>query len=105
MSNLGLCHSFGTGQDNKNSSLENLDTWQVEEDDYEEDVFWDSKHVYATDYLEAELTVNSVQYIETLKHLTIHVYCVQQSTEPIIVQHDNALPNISHCLLYTSRCV
>uniref|UniRef100_A0A1B6LW98 Mariner Mos1 transposase n=1 Tax=Graphocephala atropunctata TaxID=36148 RepID=A0A1B6LW98_9HEMI len=32
-------------------------------------VFWDAHRVYVTDYLEQGTTVNSSQYIETLKHL------------------------------------
>lgn len=32
-------------------------------------VFWDAKYMYVTEYLEAGMAVNSVQYTEMLKHL------------------------------------
>jgi len=58
-------------------------------------VFWDAKHVYVMEYLEAGSTVNSARYIETLKHLRRRVCRVRKSTQPIILQHDNARPHTS----------
>lgn len=56
--------------------------------------------MYTSDYLEAGSTVNSEQYIEALKHLERHVCHVRQSTEPTILQHDNARP---HTLRATTK--
>lgn len=58
-------------------------------------VFWDAHRVYVTDFLERGATVNSSQYIQTLKHLRRRVCRVRGSLEPIILQHDNARPHTS----------
>lgn len=58
-------------------------------------VFWDAHRVYVTDFLERGATVNSSQYIQTLKHLQRRVCRVRGSLAPIILQHDNARPHTS----------
>jgi histone-lysine N-methyltransferase SETMAR len=46
-----------------------------------------------TEFLEAENTVNSVWYIETIKNLRRRVCLVRRSTSPILLLHDNARPH------------
>ncbi|PNF20025.1 hypothetical protein B7P43_G05945 [Cryptotermes secundus] len=58
-------------------------------------VFWDAHRVYVTDFLKRGTTVNSFQYIQTLKHLRRRVCPVRGSLAPIILQHDNARPHTS----------
>jgi len=43
-----------------------------------------------TEFLEAGNTVNSAQYIETIKNLRQRVCRVRRSTSPILLLHDNA---------------
>jgi len=43
-----------------------------------------------TEFLEAGNTVNSAQYIETIKNLRRRVCRVRQLTSPILLLHDNA---------------
>ena len=49
-------------------------------------LFWDARRVYVTDYLERGASVNSTQYIKTLKHLRHRVCRVGGSLAPIISQ-------------------
>jgi len=48
-----------------------------------------------TEFLEAGNTVNSAQYIETIKNLRRRV-CRVRSTSPILLLHDNARPHTAH---------
>lgn len=59
-------------------------------------VFWDSKGVVHTDYLEKGTTINSVRYIETLKRLKKRIKRVRPNYTQLLLQHDNARPHCSH---------
>jgi hypothetical protein len=57
-------------------------------------VFWDSQRVYMTEILEAGNTVNSAQYIETIKkNLRRRVCRVRRSTSRTLLLHDNERPH------------
>lgn len=58
-------------------------------------VFWDSSTTYLKEYLEGGNTVNSERYIETLRNLRRRVCRVRNTTEPILLLHDNARPHTS----------
>jgi len=62
-------------------------------------VFWDSQRVYMTEFLEAGNTVNSAQYIETIKNLWCRVCRVRRSTSPILLLHDNARPHTARAMI------
>ena len=59
-------------------------------------VFCDSQRVYMTEFLEAGNTVNSAQYMETIKNIRWRVCRVRQSTSPILLLHDYARPQTAH---------
>ena len=62
-------------------------------------VFWDSQRVYMTEFLEAEKTVNSARYIETIKNLRRRVCRVRGSTSRILLLHDNARPHTARATI------
>ena len=51
-----------------------------------------------TEFLEAGNTVNSAQYIETIKNLRRRV-CRVRSTSPILLLHDNARPHTARAMI------
>jgi len=51
-----------------------------------------------TEFLEDGNTVNSAQYIETIKNLWWRVCRVRRSTSPILWLHDNARPHTAHAM-------
>ncbi|KAL4105171.1 hypothetical protein QTP88_020443 [Uroleucon formosanum] len=65
-------------------------------------VFWDGNQVYLTDYFEKGTSVNSAQYIESLKKLRRPVCRIRGSTDTILLHHDNARP---HTLNATSTAL
>jgi hypothetical protein len=62
-------------------------------------VFWGLQRVHLTEFLEDESTVNSAQYIETIKNLQQRVCGVRQSRSPILLLHDNARLQTAHTML------
>ena len=62
-------------------------------------VFWDSQTVYMTEFLEDGNTVNSAQYIETIRNLQQTVCRVRRSTSPILLLHDNARPHTARAMI------
>jgi len=51
------------------------------------------------EFLEAGNTVNSVQYIETIRNLRQRVCRVRRSTLPILLLHDNAGPHTARATI------
>ena len=52
-----------------------------------------------TEFLEAGKTVNSAQYIETIKNLQQRVCRVRGSTSRILLLHDNVRPHIARATI------
>ena len=51
------------------------------------------------EFLEAENTVNSARYIETIKNLWRRVCRVRRSTSPILLLHDSARPHTARATI------
>ena len=58
-------------------------------------IFWDGNQVLLCEFLDKGATVNSPRYIETLRNLRRRVCRVRESTDRILLQHDNATPHTS----------
>jgi len=58
-------------------------------------VFWDSQRGHMTEFWEADNTVNSARYIETIKNLRRRVCRVRRSTS----LHDNARPHTARATI------
>ncbi|CAI6357430.1 unnamed protein product [Macrosiphum euphorbiae] len=62
-------------------------------------VFWDSKGLIHTEYLEKGSTINSIRYIETLKRLKKRIKRVRPNLTQLLLHHDNARPHCSRATM------